>query len=208
MTDTTPLWLVILAVLGIAAALVLRRMSQLAARTRQLEGFQRAATDLDRRFAAAAGPVVDALDEIRRRAGDPQLLAEALPAASDTILAITAEARAARPPAMLAEHAAAMVRELERAARAMELVEHGLASMLVARGPRELEAQVALKRGALNLRHGRDAFAQLVRIVVAVDPASLAKPTATRPAKPLPGVPTYLVDGSDLEGDGAFDPRM
>lgn len=208
MTQETTLWLVVLALLGVAALLVIRRMSRLAGRTRDLDQFQRSISELDRRFAAAAGPLVTALDEIRRHGGDPAALARTLPITSDAIRAVTLEARALHPPALLAEHAAALVRELERAQRATELVEHGLASMLVGRGPRELEAQVSLKRGALSLRHAREAFARLVGVVTAVDPASLAKPTSPRPAPPLPGVPTYLVDDGLTDGDGAFDPRM
>lgn len=208
MTDTTPLWLVILGALGVAAVLILRRMSRLAGRTRELEQFQGAATQLDLEFAAATGPLVTALDEIRRHGGDPGALGAALPATADAIRRCTVEARALQPPAMLAEHAAALVRELERAVRATEVVEHGLDSMLAGRGPRQLEAQVSLKRGALNLRHARDAFADVVRIVVSIDPASLAKPSSARPPAPLPGVPTYLVEGVDVEPDSAFDPRM
>jgi len=207
-TDSTPLWLVILGALGIVAALVVRRMSQLAARTRELERFQQAVTQLDLEFAATIRPVVASLDEIRRHAGDPGALADALPATSDAVNRCMGDARALRPPAILAEHAAALVRELERAVRAMQLVEHGLDALRTGRGPRELEAQTSLKRGALYLRHALDAFADVVRIVVAVDPASLAKPAAGRPVAPPPGVPTYLVDGFDPEPDVAFDPRM
>ncbi len=208
MTDTTPLWLVILGALGIVAALVVRRMSQLAARTRELERFQQAVTQLDLEFAATTGPVVTALDAIRRHAGDPGALADGLPATSDAIDRCIADARALRPPGILAEHASALVRELERAARAIQLVEHGLDALRSGRGPRELDAQVSLKRGALYLRHARDAFTDVVKMVVAVDPASLANPAAGRPASPPSGVPTYLVEGADPEPDAAFDPRM
>jgi hypothetical protein len=207
-TDSTPLWLVILGALGIVAALVVRRMSQLAGRTRELERFQQAVTQLDLEFEAATRPVVAALDEIRRHAGDPGALADALPATSDAIHRCMADTRALRPPAILAEHAAALVLELERAVRALQLVEHGLDALRTGRGPRELEAQVSLKRGALYLRHARDAFGDVVKIVVAVDPASLAKPAGGQPAAPPPGVPTYLVEGVDPEPDVAFDPRM
>jgi hypothetical protein len=207
-TDTTPLWLVILGALGIIAARVVRRMSQLAARTRELERFQQAATQLDLEFAATTRPVVTALDEIRRHAGDPAALSAALPATFDAIHRCMADARALRPPSILTEHATALVRELERAVRALQLVEHGLDALRTGRGPRELEAQVSLKRGALYLRHARDAFGDVVKIVVAVDPASLAKPAAGQPAAPAPGVPTYMVEGVDPESDVAFDPRM
>ena len=47
--------------------------------------------------------------------------------------------------------------ELDRAARATDLVEHGLDALLAHRGHRELEAQTSLKRAALNLRNARGA---------------------------------------------------
>ena len=54
-----------------------------------------------------------------------------------------------------------LVAELERARRALEMVEHGTSMMLMARrGPRELEAQTSIKRGYLNLIHAREAFAR------------------------------------------------
>jgi hypothetical protein len=53
------------------------------------------------------------------------------------------------------------VSELERAQRALEMVEHGTSIMInIRRGPRELEAQTAIKRGYLNLIHAREAFAR------------------------------------------------
>lgn len=208
MSDGTTLWLLILAVLAAAAAIVLRRMSQLVARTRELDRFQRGAAALDRRFAEASTPLVTALDDIRRHAGDPQALAKLLPGASDDLRTAAADARALRPPAVLRDRAAGLVRELDRAVRATELVEHGLDALLAARGSRELEAQVSLKRGALNLRHSRDAFALVVAEVGAMDPADLAAIAANRSSAPLPTVPTYLVDGPDANGESAFDPRM
>ena len=208
MSDGTTLWLLILAALAAAAGIVLRRMSRLVARTRELEGFQRGAAALDRRFADATGPLVTALDEIRRHAGDPQELAKLLPGASDGLRAAAADSRALRPPAPLADRAAGLVRELDRAVRATELVEHGLTALLAARGSRELEAQVSLKRGALNLRHSRDAFALIVAELVRLDPVDLAAIAANRSSAPVSTVPTYLVDGVEGNGDSAFDPRM
>jgi hypothetical protein len=151
---------------------------------------------------------VTALDDIRRHAGDPRVLVEQLPTSSDALRSAAADARTLRPPGALADRVAGLVRELDRAVRATELVEHGLDALLAARGNRELEAQVSLKRGALNLRHSRATFAQLVAEIAEVDPADLATPDAIRPSRSLPTVPTYLVDGGESDTDGAFDPRM
>lgn len=209
MSSGTTLWILLLAALAILFVLVLRRMSRLIARTHELERFQRVAGQLDRRFAEAADPVVSRLDEIRRRGGDPHALAAELPAAYDAVRAAAAEAQSSlRAPVALASHAAALVRELERAVRALELVEHGLDSLVAARGPRELEAQVSLKRGALNLRHARGAFTATARAIAAVGPADLAVAAQARASRPSGMVPTYIVDGIDPEPERSFDPRM
>lgn len=208
MSGGTVLWLLLLVGLGILFLLTLRRMSGMIARTRELERFQAAAGGLDRRFGAAADPLVARLDEIRRRAGDPQGLVTSLPPAADALRAAAAEARTLRPPAALADRGAGLSRELDRAVRAVELVEHGLDALLAARGNRELEAQVSLKRGALNLRHAREAFRLIVGEVAEVRPADLTAIAAGRSTALLPNLPTYVVDGIDGDVEGPFEPRM
>jgi hypothetical protein len=55
------------------------------------------------------------------------------------------------------------VAELERAGRALEMVEHGRSIQASARsGGREVEAQTSIKRGYLNVLHAREAIAQHV----------------------------------------------
>ena len=56
--------------------------------------------------------------------------------------------------------------ELERAARALEMVEHGRSIQASARsGGREIEAQTAIKRGYLNILHAREAIAHQAKLV-------------------------------------------
>lgn len=208
MTSGAELWLLLLAVLSFVAALVTRRMSRLVARTRELEGFQGAARRLDARVINTIEPLVAELDGLRRRAGDPAVLAELLPTAGETLRAAVTEARGLHGPAWLRAEADGLVRELERAIRAIEMVDHGLQALMTVRGERELEAQTSLKRGALNLRHARGAFHELV---VAITSASPSDESAAVPRRPPAGgavVPTYLVDGIDGDVDGSSDPRM
>ena len=199
MTDGTGLWLLLLAILAFAAALILRRMGRLIARTRELEGFQRSARQLDRVFGATADPMVARLDELRRHAGDPQGLVGLLGPASETLRTAATEARALRPPARLRGEAQGLARELDRAIRATEMVEHGLDALLAVRGGRELEAQTSLKRGALNLRHARSSFHEIVAQVLAVGPADVATNAPMRSAGAGATVPTYIVDGIDTD---------
>ena len=56
---------------------------------------------------------------------------------------------------------AALLFELERAGRALEMVAHGCELLATMRsGYRELEAQTAVKRGYLNALHAREAIAR------------------------------------------------
>jgi hypothetical protein len=207
-TNGELLWLALLAVLAGLAAMVVRRMSRLVDLTRTLEGFQRATRQLDAHVGAAAEPLVAQLDELRRRAGDPQAVAQAVAPVAAALGTALADARALHPPPPLRRYADGMVIELEKAIRATEMIEHGLAAMLTVRGNRELEAQTSLKRGALNLRHARSAVRDLVIAVAAVRPADLAEAAAGRPPARGPVVPTYIVDTGDRDLEGRYDPRM
>ena len=86
------------------------------------------------------------------------------------------------------------------------LVEHGLGMLTNTSIGRDLEAQTSLKRGALNLRHARDAFARAARKVAELRPADMVpgdpgpdgrrRPSATYPSS------------TDATRRGAFEPRM
>lgn len=204
------LWLVIFVVLVILFVIVVRRMSVMVARTRDLERFQRQVAGLEARLAATVDPFVARLDEIRRRSGDPRDLANGLPAAQDTLRGLAAECRVMKVPAPLVEQASAFLVELERAARAADTVEHGLAALLADRGGRDLEAQTSLKRGTLNLRHAREAASRIQREVAGVRPADLLAPSGSVPrpppgaaGRPLagPAPATYIVD-ADIDPEG------
>ena len=195
------LWVGLLVVLFLLFLLTLRRLSVLIARTRDLERVQRSVDSIDRRFAIAIGPIVNRLDEIRRRSGDPLLLARELDPARTMLEDLAAETRKLRVPAVLAGQAAVMVHEMDRALRATELVGHGLDALLAARGNRELEAQTSLKRGALNLPHARDAFGRAAAEVAAVRPVDVAR----RPGRHIgaadwaPASTHFDVSESDLD---------
>jgi hypothetical protein len=205
MTLEVAAWLIVLATLGVLFIVVLRRMSVLVGRTRDLERFQQGSRAVDGRLASTIEPLVSRLDEIRRRAGDPQALAEQLEPAQATLRLLADDARRLRPPAPLRSLAAAVVEEVERAGRAADMVEHGLDALVAGRSGRELEAQTSLKRGALNLRHAREASARLVAEIERVRPADLVARRGAGSGRSSGGTaggatgggsqPTYLVDG-------------
>jgi hypothetical protein len=168
------LWLALLLALVVLFVSAFRRMRALVARTRELERFQGAVESIDRRLAGVVDPLVHGLDETRRHAGDPTSLAAKASEAQAVLDALTSETRTLGVPAGLAVPVGPMATELERASRAAALVEHGLAALANAGIGRDLEAQTSIKRGTLNLRNARDAFALLARQVAEIRPADLA----------------------------------
>jgi len=153
----------IAAFVALAAGLVVvfRGTGRIVARTRELEHFKTAVKDLAARVDASLGGAAGQIDAVRRRTLGPETIGETLVAATDAVERYADEARALRGPATARQIRADLVAELERAERALGMVEHG-ASILVAarRGSRELEAQTSIKRGYLNLLHAREAIAR------------------------------------------------
>jgi len=167
----TLLWVALLVALAVLAWMVVRRMMALAGRTRSLERFQRDVAVIDLRMAAVIGPMVGRLDDLRRLAGDPEATSGELLPAMTTLEELAAVARGLRPPVPLASRAGTIVGELERAVRALDLLDHGLRTALEGRRDSGAEAQVSLKRGTLNLRHARDAVARVAREIAILRPA-------------------------------------
>jgi hypothetical protein len=153
----------IVAFIALAAglAVVLRGTGRIVKRTRELELFRAAVRDLAERVDASLGGAAGQIDAVRRRQIDPDSIADTITAALDAMARYTEEAKALRGPRKAQQLRSEMVAQLERAGRALEMVEHGT-SILVAgrRAPRELEAQTSIKRGYLNLIHAREAFAR------------------------------------------------
>jgi hypothetical protein len=195
MNTATVVWLVVFVVLAVLFVLTLRRMSVLVGRTHELERYQRLVRSLDKRLAQVADPFVAQLDEIRRRSGDPRTLGSSIAGVQDALREISAEGRAARIPKGLAHEAVAFTVELDRAVRACDLVEHGLDALLADRGGRDLEAQTSLKRGALNMRHAREAVTRLAAEITAIRPVDL-RDRLDMGVRGTAGsaVPTYLVE--------------
>lgn len=202
MTLAMAVWLIILAVLVVGFLIVVRRMSLLVGRTRNLELFQRAVASVDERLGAVVGPLETRLADIRRHTGDPVALRGELEPAQAALRTLATDAAELRPPAGLADLAAALVQEIGRARRAAEMLEHGLDTLLAVRGGRELEAQTTLKRADLNLRLAREGCAKVTARIVAVTPADLVpRPGRGGRDQGLGGAghPTYVVPEWDRD---------
>jgi hypothetical protein len=154
-------------------AMVLRGTGRIVARTREVELFRGTVRDLAARVDASLGGAAGQIDAVRRRQVGPDTIVDTIDAAKDAVTRYIDEAKAIRGPRKTQRIRSDLVADLERSQRALEMVEHGTSIMVnVRRGPRELEAQTAIKRGYLNLIHAREAFARnaLVAQEFEVDP--------------------------------------
>ncbi|HEV8402412.1 MAG TPA: hypothetical protein VGQ31_05200 [Candidatus Limnocylindrales bacterium] len=147
--------------LAAGLAVVLRGTGRIVKRTRELEHFRGSVRDLAARVDASLGAAAGQIDAVRRRQIGPDTIVDTITAATDAVDRYADEARALHGPRKAQSIRKDLVAELERARRALEMVDHGTSMMLMAgRGPRELEAQTSIKRGYLNLIHAREAFAR------------------------------------------------
>ncbi|HEV8489412.1 MAG TPA: hypothetical protein VGQ58_06455 [Candidatus Limnocylindrales bacterium] len=147
--------------LVLAIVIVVRRGARLIADTRDTERFKRRVADLATRVDQSLEGVAGRIDAVRRHTTGAEDIGENIAAAREAVARYETEARALRGPAGAHEIRDAIVGELGRAARALEMADHGCAILTSARiGSRELEAQTSIKRGYLNVLHAREAIAR------------------------------------------------
>ncbi len=153
--------LAIFVVLLVVFLVVLRRVGNLVAESRESVAFRQQVEDLAARVDATLADIVGRIDALRRQQIEADEIAAPLDAALDALLKYSEEARALGGPPIVAAAKASFAAEIDRADRALQMVEHG-ASILgsVSSGQRFGEAQTAIKRGYLNVLHARDAIAR------------------------------------------------
>jgi hypothetical protein len=140
---------------------VLRRTGRIVGLTREVERFRRSVDDLSGRIDTSLGGVIDRIDAVRRHQVPPDSIGDNLAAARDAVERYEQEASKLHGPVPADDVRAALLAELERAGRALEMVAHGCDLLSATRsGYRELEAQTAVKRGYLNALHAREAIAR------------------------------------------------
>jgi len=178
--------------LATAFAVILRRAGRLLAATREVERFRRQVGDLGGRVETSLGEISGRVDALRRGQLDATAISDDLTASLEAVSLYAEEARALQPPAAAARIRAGLIDELERASRAIGMIEHGCAIQISARaGARELEAQTAIKRGYLNVLHAREAIHRYRQDVAAITPGDELTRQAfghrpTPPASPVP----------------------
>jgi len=153
----------IMAFIALAAGLVVvfRGTGRIAARTREIQRFRGAVRDLAFRADTLLGVVAGQIDVVRHQQAGPEAISETVADATETLLRYGEEARSWSGPRRAQSIRDDLVAELERATRALGMVEHGADILATARrGTRDLEAQTSIKRGYLNLIHAREAIAR------------------------------------------------
>ena len=155
---------------------VLRRAGRFIAATRDVERFRRQVRDLASRVETSLGEISGRVDAVRRGQLGADEVADDVSASLEGVARYAEEARGFHPPRDGEAIRDEIVAELERAGRALEMIEHGRQIQASARlGGREIEAQTAIKRGYLNVLHAREAIvhqAKLAADLSATDEAS------------------------------------
>ncbi len=164
----------LLAFLILAAMFVLflRRAGRLGAANRDVERFRNQVADLAGRAELSLGEVSGRIDAVRRGSLSAAAVFDDLAASLDAVQKYADEGRGLRTPDDGQPIRDGLVEELERAGRALEMVEHGCTIQMSARaGSRGLEAQTSIKRGYLNILHAREAIARHALEAAALVPA-------------------------------------
>jgi hypothetical protein len=159
--------LVAFLLVAIGVAIGARRTGSILSRTREAEGFRGDVADLARRVETSLGDMSVLIDGVRRRDVEPETITPSLNASRDAVERYTDEARALTAPTLAIPHRDAIVHELERAGRALELVAHGCILYGTGRRiERGTEADTAVKRGYLNLIHARESIAEQAKVAI------------------------------------------
>jgi hypothetical protein len=152
-------------------AVLLRRIGLVVNETRETATFRRSVRDLAGRIDLTLASIIAKIDALRRQQMEADALVEPLDVTLEALLAYAEEARHLAGPPVIAAARASFVAELDRADRALQMVEHGCAILAGPnQGQRFAEAQTAIKRGYLNVLHSREAIARHVLEIGAMRP--------------------------------------
>jgi hypothetical protein len=173
------------AALAFGVLVVLRRAGRIVARTREVEHFRSAIRDLATRIDQSLEGAVGRIDAVRRGQLGADVIPPTIEAATDAVTRYSDEARALKGPPAGEPIRDAIIEELERADRALGMVEHGAKILAQARRRgRELEAQTSVKRGYLNLVHAREAIVRHAAAAEELEVAPVGQPAkGAAPAK-------------------------
>ncbi len=200
------------AFVALAAGLVVvfRRTDSIARRTREVEGFKTAIRGLAGRVETSLEGATSRIDAVRRQQVAADTIGPTIDAATDAVTRYIAEARALDGPTRAIAIRDALVADLERAERALAMVDHGATILArTRRRGRELEAQTALKRGYLNLMHAREAVARHAAEAEELEalPDAAPVPAANVPPNRPTNRPTKTPAGTSTGSPTAHEPH-
>lgn len=147
--------LLIFAALGLAIIVLLWRIFVVGGELRREAQHGKAARDIARRVDMSLTELLEVVDELRRRKTGPETSEASMKASADALERYAMEAEA------VDRHAAGgpgLKPEIERAQRALDLIEHGRELLLLPGPESNGEGESSVKRGYLNLLHAREAI--------------------------------------------------
>lgn len=158
--------LIALGVLAVLAAVLLTlawRLLRFTNDTRHIVEFRNAVEAIGDRAEASLGAAAEAVDAVRRGSAGALDIVGELGQALTSAEELAAAAHGLGSPEGSEAIRQGLIEELERAVRALEMIQHGC-SLLAGVSSRDHvpEAQTAIKRGYLNLLHARESAARHV----------------------------------------------
>jgi hypothetical protein len=167
--------LVIFFGMGAAVLWLLWRVVVAGGRARRETASGIEAAEVARRSEQLLGDLLVVVDEMRRRKLAPQEAGPKMAAAQDVLWRHLQEAQALSRSGPWATMAAALAADLERAQRAIDLVEHGGELLADLSGVDWGEGETSVKRGYLNLVHAREAIRERRETIVQVSQAGRSR---------------------------------
>ena len=157
MSTDTLLRLAIFFALGVPLVLILWKVFVVGGELRRDAQHGRAAVDLARRADMSLAELSAVVDALRRRKTGPEASEAALRASAEALQWYANEAEVVDKETV-GPGAAGLSAEIERARRAVALIEYGRERMLDSTSDRLAEGETSVKRGYLNLLHARDSI--------------------------------------------------
>jgi hypothetical protein len=143
--------------LGVPIVVVLWRVLVVGGDLRRDAQFGRMALDIVHRTDISLHELSVVVDDLRRRKADPIAIESSIHASIDALRRYAQEATVVDKHVTAAE-TEGLRPEIERAQRAVELIEHGRRLMLDGTADGLAEGETSVKRGYLNMLHARDAI--------------------------------------------------
>ena len=159
--------LVIFFIMGVLVVYLLWRVVVVGGEVRRDAAVNRAAVDLAHRVDTSLTELAGLVDDVRRRKSPPETTEASLAAATDALSHYEAEAEPMTKHKSASGAIAGLAAEIERAHRAVDLIEYGRALMAEGSEQHFGEGETSVKRGYLNLVHAREAIRACAQQILA-----------------------------------------